>query len=76
MASLRTNQTEKNIAVGNNMSASEATMIGEPNEAVINNRLANNVAGIASGNHSQPVMDFRNLNAIGKVGARSNSKTS
>lgn len=76
MASLRTNLSEKNITVGSNMSAAEATMMGASNEVVINNRLANNNVAIASGNHSQQVMDFRSLNAIGKVGARSNSKTS
>ena len=76
MASLRTNLPEKNTAGGHNMSAAEATMIGTQHEAVINNRLANNNVGIASEKHSPQVMDFRSLNAMGKVGGRSNSKTS
>ena len=76
MASLRTNPSDKNVMGGNNMSSADPAMIGMPNDAVMNSRLANNTLGMAGGNHSQHVMDFRSLNAIGKVEGRSNSKTS
>ena len=71
MASLRPNLSEKSMGVGNNMSVSETILMGASNKAVINNRMANNNFGMASGKHSQQqALDFRNL----KSGAHTNSK--
>ena len=74
MISLRTKTSEKN-AIGTNI-LTDPPMIGATSDAVLNSRLPNNNIGIPGGNHPQPIVDFRSLNAMGKVEARSHSKTS
>ena len=76
MVSLRTNISEKNAVGANIMSGADPPMIGAPNDAVLSSRLPSHNIGIPGGNHSQPIVDFRSLNTMGKVEARSHSKTS
>ena len=75
MASLRPNQPESGITVGNNMSSSNSTMIGASNDAVMNNRLANSTNDNVGGSHQQQSLNYRNMTAIGRAGPDSNSKS-
>ena len=76
MVSSRTIQSEKNAVGSSMMPGVDPPMIGTPNDAVLNSRIVNNTVGIAGGNHSQTIIDFRSLNTMGKVEGRSHSKTS